>query len=147
MNAALVPHVLMPMDNDLTLLQDLYEQIGSKERVCLINKNLNAAEYKYVISKCRFGVFARTHACIAAYSSGVPALAIGYSSKSKGVAADLGLGKFVLPLDDFQDDFSLLKKFENLMTDENEIKRLLSDRIPSCKEKAAVDPLQYVNRH
>lgn len=138
MNVALVPHVLMATDNDLTLLQDLYNRIENKERICLIDEKLSAAEYKYLISKCRFGVFARTHASIAAYSSYVPSIVVGYSVKSKGIAADLGLEDYVLPIKNFTDDYSLLSMFKNMIYNENKVKRILSEKIPSYKEKAEI---------
>ena len=42
-----------------------------------------------MISQCRFFIGSRTHSVIAAYSSGVPTLALGYSIKSKGIAQDI----------------------------------------------------------
>ncbi len=142
MNVALVPHVLMATDNDLTLLQDLYNRIENKKRICLVYEKLSAAEYKYLISNCRFGVFARTHACIAAYSSYVPSIVVGYSVKAKGIAADLGLEEYVLPIKNLIDDHSLLTMFTNMIYNENELKRILSERIPSYKEKAYVTKIE-----
>ncbi len=49
----------------------------------------NAKELKGYISRCRAFVGARTHSTIAAYSTGVPTLAIGYSVKARGIAKDL----------------------------------------------------------
>ena len=46
-------------------------------------------ELKGCISRCRFLVAARTHASIAAYSTGVPTLVAGYSVKARGIARDL----------------------------------------------------------
>lgn len=138
MNVALVPHVLMNTDNDLTLLQEIFHRIDNKERICLINEKLSAAEYKYIISKCRFGVFARTHASIAAYSSYMPCIVIGYSVKSEGIASDLGLGDYVLPLHNFRDDYSLLSIFKNMRDKEQQIKQILFEKMPSYKEKAEI---------
>ncbi|MGC7870217.1 polysaccharide pyruvyl transferase family protein [Desulfosporosinus sp. SYSU MS00001] len=141
MNVVLVPHVLMDTDNDLTLLRNIYDLIDNKERVCFINKQLSAAEYKYIISKCRFGVFTRTHASIAAYSSCIPSIVIGYSVKSKGIATDLGLEDYVLPLKSVNDDYCLLSMFENVVCNEHKIKVILSDKMSSYKEKAEFAPL------
>lgn len=143
MNVALIPHVLMPSDNDLTLLQDVYDRLPHKERVCLVSGNLSAAELRYIISKCRFGIFARTHASIAAYSSCVPSIVIGYSIKSRGIAADLGLEDYVLGLQDFKDDNSLLLMFENMVQNEKEITNLLSEAIHSYRARAKIDPLSF----
>ena len=57
---------------------------------------LSAAEYKYLIAHCRFGVFARTHAAIAAYSSGIPCVTIGYSVKAQGIGNDMGMGNQIV---------------------------------------------------
>lgn len=141
MNVVLVPHVLMSMDNDLALLEKIYNQIEDKKRICLISEKLSAAEYKYIISKCRFGIFARTHASIAAYSSFIPNIVVGYSVKSKGIATDLGLGDYVLPLQSIVDDYSLQTYFENLVTNEYQIKKILLNKIPSYKEKAKIVPI------
>lgn len=136
MNIALIPHVVMPMDNDYLLLQDIYKSVGHKERICLIPDNLSAAEYKYIISKCRFGVLARTHATIAAYSSGIPTIAIGYSVKARGIALDLDLEDYVLPLESISDELILSDMFERLMGNETWLKKIIKSKISDCKEKA-----------
>lgn len=55
----------------------------------LIPSTLTAAQYKSIISRCDMFIGARTHATIAAYSTCVPTLVIGYSVKSKGIAKDI----------------------------------------------------------
>ncbi|MCT4686250.1 polysaccharide pyruvyl transferase family protein [Vallitalea sp.] len=136
MNIALIPHVVMPMDNDFLLLQKIYNKIELKDRICLISDKLNVAEYKYIISKCRFGIFARTHATISAYSSSIPTIAIGYSVKSKGIALDLGLEDFVLPINNFLHNNSLLLMFKMLLKNENNLKQILVERIDAYNENA-----------
>ena len=60
---------------------------------------------------------ARTHSTIAAYSSGVPTLVIGYSVKSRGIATDLfGTTEgYVLPVQEIRDTDSLIKAYEQMM--------------------------------
>lgn len=144
MNIALLPHVLMPADNDLEVLSTLYQRTAYKERVCLIDEKLSAAEYKYIISKCRFGVFARTHASIAAYSSGIPSIVLGYSVKSAGIAADLGIPEYVLPVQEINDDFSLPLLFQTLAHNENKISQVLTEKMPSYRKKADIIPLPFI---
>lgn len=139
MNIALTPHVLMPMDNDLNVLKEIYDKSEQKERICLLNKNLSAAEYKFIISNCRFGVFARTHASIAAYSSFVPSIVIGYSVKSKGIANDLEIGDYVLPIQSIDSDYCMQSMFKNLMDNEQKVKQVLADKIPFYKEQAKIN--------
>jgi polysaccharide pyruvyl transferase WcaK-like protein len=90
---ALVPHVEMPMDNDCEALDKLD---GPTERVFHVPAGKTAAEYKYIIAHAQILVASRTHATIAAWSSGVPAIAVGYSAKAHGIAADVGQEQWVL---------------------------------------------------
>ena len=85
----LLPHVRMAADDDLEPLRVLSEKFGNSSRVHLVADNLSAAECKYLIARCKAGVFARTHAAIAAYSSDVPCFVVGYSAKAKGIAMDM----------------------------------------------------------
>jgi polysaccharide pyruvyl transferase WcaK-like protein len=92
---------------------------------------LSASEYKYIISKCRFGVFARTHAAIAAYSTCVPCTALGYSTKAVGIASDLGLSDYVVSIGDLTSKNVLLQRFTQLIENENEVKSQLERCIGS----------------
>lgn len=140
MNIALIPHVVMPMDNDFFLLEEIFKGIDDKKRVSIVSDKLSASEYKYVISRCRFAICARTHATIAAYSSFVPTIAIGYSIKAKGIALDLGFDDYVLPLDDFKHETSLLEMFKDMRGNENSLKQLLEKKMPKYIQKAKIMP-------
>ena len=119
MNVVLLPHVMMPMDNDSDALGQL--RIKDKSRVWMAPGSLSATQYKYIVSKCRFGVFARTHTSIAAYSSHVPCIAIGYSVKARGIAQDLGMQDYVLPIEQFDTKDKLWNLFAKLMQQEEAI--------------------------
>ena len=75
-------------NNDLEVLAQLYDEFKDNDRIMLIGDH-NCMELKGYIARCRFFVGARTHATIAAYSSCVPTLVLGYSVKSRGIARDL----------------------------------------------------------
>lgn len=136
MNIALIPHVVMSMDNDYELLNELYKLIEKKDRVCLISDKLCASEYKYIISNCRLGIFSRTHATIAGYSSCVPVLALGYSVKAEGIALDLGCEDYVVPLDEFIEERTLEKKLIKLVFNENDIRNMLQKKYELCRNNA-----------
>lgn len=123
---ALVPHVLAAADNDDEVLK-LFNK--NNPRVWKVSQGLSASELKYIISKARFCIAARTHACIAAYSSGVPTLAVGYSTKARGIAADIGQDAFVLDADTL-DAPVLLERFELLLEREEEVKKQLAQVVP-----------------
>ena len=91
MAVCLIPHVydIITGSQDLDVLNVLYRKYMTNSRVSFVQEDLNSAQLKYIISKCRFFIGARTHSMIAAYSSMVPALALSYSIKSLGIAQDI----------------------------------------------------------
>lgn len=134
---ALIPHVAKSKNNDLEVLAPLFQQFESTGRVLLI-PDQSCMRLKYIISQCRLFVGARTHATIAAYSTCVPTLAIGYSVKSKGIATDLfGTDKhYVVPIQTIKSDAELISAFDWLEANAPAIKLHLQGIIPAYREKA-----------
>ena len=137
LNICLIPHVYSIDKNicDWPILFSLKQDLNS-ERVDLVDKELSCEELKYIISKCEFVVASRTHASIAAYSSGVPTLVIGYSVKSKGIATDLfGTSEnYVIPYNDIQTKEDLIKPFEYIVNNKINIIQRLNAFLPEYKE-------------
>ena len=133
----LIPHV---MNNaDLSTLRKLYENYLESDRVYLVeNENLNAKQLKYIISKCELYVGARTHSTIAAYSTNVPTLVLGYSVKSKGIAKDIfgTYDNYVLPVADLNSDQYLVDGFKWLNENQTKIREILNKNMPEYIEKA-----------
>ena len=92
----------------------------------------NCMELKGYIARCRMFIGARTHATIAAYSTEVPTLVLGYSVKSRGIAKDI-FGeeeKYVIPVQDISNVNTLADSFLWLLDNENKIRRYLHTVIP-----------------
>jgi len=127
MNILFLPHVTMSVDNDEDALKEIYKKYESdwdkKIRFCWCPKIANAAQRKYLISKCRFLIAARTHATIAAYATGVPVLALGYSVKARGIAKDFKMDDFVENIDYLLVKNQLKEKFVKLLKEEEIIKK------------------------
>ncbi len=138
MNIALIPHVIWDNNNDLEPLTRLYNEFKATGRVCLIDKLYNAMEIKGIISQCRFMVAARTHASIAAYSTQVPTLVIGYSVKARGIARDIfGTEEgYVLPVQGLQQEDEITNAFINLMQQEDKIRAHYKEFMPGYIAKA-----------
>ncbi len=134
----LLPHVLWEHDNDMVPLTKLYEAFKETGRVILLGDNYNCMELKGFISRCKLFIGARTHATIAAYSTGVPTLVIGYSVKARGIAKDIfgGVEKYLLPVQRLQQEDQLLQAYEELKQDESVIRKHLSEFMPGYIEKA-----------
>jgi len=136
-NIVLIPHVMQ--GKDLEVLKLLYDKYSNSGRVILIDdETLSAPKLKFIISQCRFFVGARTHATIAAYSSYVPTLVLGYSVKSVGIAHDLfGTDeKYVISSHSIKNGEELKTGFQWLLENELEIKEHLVQIIPKYKEEA-----------
>lgn len=145
MNICLIPHVVWDYNNDLEPLQILYTRFKDSNRICMITDG-DCRELKGYIARCRFFVGARTHATIAAYSSYVPTLVVGYSVKSRGIANDLfGTDEnFVLPVQTLESENDLIKAFERLLKNEKIIKNRLKNILPQYLEKVRLG-VKYLN--
>ena len=138
MQIALIPHVVWEENNDSIPLRKLYGEFCESDRIVLVEDH-NCRELKHIISQCRMFVGARTHATIAAYSSCVPTLAVGYSVKSRGIARDLFGTEdgYVLPVQQMTEPEQLTKAFSNIWECQDEIRQHLENIMPGYIERAS----------
>jgi len=136
MQVALIPHVIWANGDDRIPLKKLYDVFSETGRVILADDH-NCQEQKYLISQCRFFIGARTHATIAAYSSCIPTLVLGYSVKSKGIARDLfGTEEgYVLPVQCMKNRNEITDAFCQIMKRESEISLHLKSIMPAYRNK------------
>ena len=133
MQVALIPHVVWAIGDDRIPLRRLYQEFEQTGRVVMVEDH-SCQELKHIISKCRFFIGARTHATIAAYSSGVPTLVLGYSVKSRGIARDLfgTENGYVVPVQKLCGTKTLTDTFVAMIGKENTI----CQELPMYKSKA-----------
>lgn len=137
MNIVLVPHVVKNDNDDRQPLSKLYNEFKYSNRICLLD-DYNCMELKGFISRCRFFIGARTHATIAAYSTNVPTLVVGYSIKAKGIAKDIfgNFEKYVIPVQSLEKEDELTIGFKWLIKNENSIKEHLKLIMPKYIESS-----------
>ncbi|MBO5114447.1 MAG: polysaccharide pyruvyl transferase family protein [Lachnospiraceae bacterium] len=134
---ALIPHVVWARNDDRKPIHILYVKFKDTGRVVEIGDG-TCEELKGYISRCRLFVGARTHATIAAYSSCVPTLVVGYSVKARGIARDL-FGQeehYVLPVQSLKHKDDLVKEFQWLLSREKEIREKLEKKMPDYRNLA-----------
>ncbi len=131
MQIALIPHVVWADNNDFIPIQKIYDHFNQDSRLLIIPDS-NATTLKWYISQCRMFIGARTHSTIAAYSTCVPTLVIGYSVKSKGIARDLfGTEQnYVIDSNTIKSGEDLIDAFEWLKENEKQIKEHLEKIMP-----------------
>ena len=126
-NIALIPHVVWNHSDDRIPLKRLFDEFKDSGRVFMI-QDQNCMQLKDIISKCSFFVGARTHSTIAAYSTCVPTLVVGYSIKARGIAIDLfgSEQEYVLPVQALKNKTDLYEAFVNLYAKREDISAVLS---------------------
>lgn len=137
MNIALIPHVVWNDNDDRLPLSRLYDEYKECGRICMI-EDTDCESIKGLISQCRFIVTARTHASIAAYSTGVPTLVLGYSIKARGIAQDLfGTDdNFVVPVQYLSRENDLTDGFMFIVRNESQIRETLKSKRTEMAQKA-----------
>ena len=131
MGIALIPHVVKGGSNDLEILAQIKDQYKHENRVILF-QDYNCEEIKGFISRCRFFIGARTHSTIAAYSTCVPTIVVGYSVKARGIAKDIfgTYENYVLPVQNLYYEQDLCNQFLWLVKEEKQIKDYLKKKMP-----------------
>ena len=139
----LIPHV-WPLDgvqknSDVKIHSVIAATLGEKachNRLLSLSQSYNAPQMKWIISQCRFFVGARTHATIAALSTGVPTVFLGYSIKSRGISLDV-LGNENSTIDGREiTTHNLCKIFEQTIANESTIRGIISRNLPLIKMNA-----------
>lgn len=133
---ALIPHVVIDGNDDREILKKIQTKCKEPKRTVMIEDD-NCMVLKGYISRCELFIGARTHATIAAYSTMVPTVVLGYSIKARGIARDL-FGteeRYVLPVQEIESSKSLIENFLWLDKNKAEIRRTLSDIIPKYKRR------------
>lgn len=134
---AFIPHVVKKDSNDREILKDLYTRYQKTGRVYLV-EDQSCTQLKEIISKCHIFIGARTHATIAAYSTCVPTLVLGYSIKARGIAKDLfGTEEhYVLPVQALEKKEDLMKSYLWIEKNRESIKKHLGTIMPEYIQRA-----------
>jgi len=134
----LIPHVFTSNSDDFAFLSDVLSKMPqTNNRIVVLPSHYNASQSKWVISKLHVFIGARTHATIAALSSQVPTLSLGYSVKAEGINKDIFNNlDWVLPLDELSPE-SLRDRVTKLLSQADEIRSHLAREIPNYRLRAA----------
>lgn len=140
MDVLLIPHVdglRTAEDGDRAYLAGLLATLDDLgHAVRMLPQGLNAPQTKAAISQTRFFIGARTHAAIAALSSGVPTVSIAYSVKARGIHRDLlGDEKEVLGAQDV-DEAALRAALDGLEAGEERMRSRLAMRAAHARDEA-----------
>ncbi|MFJ1704442.1 polysaccharide pyruvyl transferase family protein [Kitasatospora sp. NPDC088346] len=94
-----------------------------------IEERVDYRDLKGLYNECSMLIGTRFHSVIFSLTSGVPCVAIEYEHKTRGIMADLGLARWVLPIDQVTDE-RLWDLVSALRADPPEYRAVLRDRMP-----------------
>lgn len=127
-----IPHV----KSDYDFMQYIRSFVEDSSRIILIDKNLNAAEMKWIISKAECNIACRTHSTIASFSTAVPTISLGYSMKSKGLNLQMyGHERYLLYKTEIT-PIKVLSAFREVSQSNDRIRKELKQKNGIIKEQA-----------
>lgn len=131
----LIPHVFWEGQDDRILLRKLNQKFQKSGRVHLLDsEKLSYCQIRYIISRCYLFIGSRTHSVISSYAMKVPALALGYSIKSKGIAMDLELPEeLVVDCKNLKNESEITDRYCFLEENYLKIKKILTENISDCR--------------
>ena len=127
-----IPHV----KSDYEFMQRIYPLLKNKDSVLLANKNLNASEMKWIISKSACNIACRTHSTIASFSTSVPTISLGYSIKSKGLNLQMYGHEDYLVYKKNITAKRIIDVYKTIMNQDEEIRHSLEERNIVIKQEA-----------
>lgn len=132
----LIPHVLSPVgEGDPSVCTELFRELQSlyPDRIFAMRPPYDEREIKHVIGRCDFFVGARMHACIAALSQCVPAVALAYSDKFIGVLRSVGMTSTVADMRTLSTD-GVLAVIRSSFDSRESLRSVLQKYIPAAQQ-------------
>lgn len=135
----LIPHTHQahkPSDNDLGLALQVFENLSIGSEPCLVvQDDLPPDELKTLISRSHVFVGSRYHSLVAALSTGVPSLSVGWSHKYDGLLSLFGMKQFSMwanrvTLNEIQ------RAFEDLVSHRDKYSSMIRAKLPDVKKQA-----------
>lgn len=119
-------------NNDLPLCDEIFAKLDSKDDVYFIRDELSAQASRKLISSCDIFVASRFHAMVAALSTCVPVMVVGWSHKYAEVLKMFGCEELAF---DFKNVTSqaLMKNFEAIDKKRATIKNKITASLPAVK--------------
>ena len=138
-NVLLVPHVfgsLQHSENDSVVCAKVCDSLKTKyqNKLFAVRSKYDQNEIKYIIGQCDFFIGSRMHACIAAFSQNIPAVAIAYSKKFFGVIQTIEMESLVADPRKMSKE-QILALIDQAFEQRNMIKEKLEKKIPFVRNE------------
>lgn len=120
---------------------DVCEKIANRTMlknvdIRIVKRKCNAKELKGIIESAELAIGSRYHFLIAAMSSGVPSVALGWGHKYKEMFELFGMEKFAFEYHDFN-SYRIISAVEELIDNRDILRALMLKRLPEVKKMSA----------
>lgn len=141
MSIILIPNEVQPLSemNDITVSRKIQEKLEKEDIHVDIadSAHMSSTELKNVIASCEVIVASRYHSCVAALSSGVPTLVIGWHYKYEELLHWYGQDEWGIPTDECTPG-KLISAFDSFWEDRDESKKIIAEKYPEVR-KAVIE--------
>lgn len=133
----LIPNATNPVFDIDEINRRIFKLTKNKSRIRVIEfAACSAREIKGLIGQCDLFIGSKMHACIAAWSQGVPAIAIASSHKYYGVALPIGQERYVCESVTMREIFDKIQEAYNRR---QEIREELQSKLPTMRQLAMLN--------
>lgn len=121
---------------DVELCRDIYDQLDDKRNVFMVTENTDARILKGIVARSEVFAACRFHAMIAALSSSVPTLVVGWGHKYTEVMRMFGMEGYSCDFTTVRQE-ELYRSFSRLWSDRGQLRRQVSENLGAVTESAA----------
>lgn len=124
------------VNDDYSVCTDIIRLLSPKVKVSVVEHEMSAREFKTIIGNSYMAIGSRYHFLIAALSSGVPSMALGWSHKYKELFREFGIEDYVLEYQEMDKD-NAYELSKNLLNERDGVYCKINFALPRVKEEAA----------
>lgn len=137
-NVLLVSHSTgpRPARDDRIITRQLADALGDPSGVYLIDDDLSAPRLKALIGRCQLFCALRMHSAIAALSSGVPTVVVGYGPKALGLMSALQQEEMLISMADAVRPGRLEERLEAAWQRRDAARATLAAHHPAIRERS-----------
>lgn len=132
----LIPNEVQPLPdfNDITVSLEIQDKLNIEGiHVEIIDSaHMSSTELKNVIASCEVIIASRYHSCVAALSSGVPTLVVGWHYKYEELLHWYGQDEWGIPTDECT-SHKLISTFDSFWERRDESKKIIAENYPRVR--------------
>jgi len=133
----LIPNEVQPISdfNDITVSLEIQDKLKKEDiHVEIIDSaHMSSTELKNIIASCEVVIASRYHSCVAALSSGIPVLVVGWHYKYEELLRWYGQDKWGISTVNCTSE-KLISTFDSFWKNRDESKKIISEKYPEVRK-------------